>query len=184
MAESDWDPTQPLTTTKLRLVPSVITPNWDAIEDGDVPHVKVRLAEQAGNPTQEANRAFLYAKEDPTNGYTETFAINSNGNVVQLTRGVPTISASGYVYLPGGVLMQWGTNSAVWNGTPTITFPLAFSAAPYSITANTETGGASLRAYVTVGTFTATTWKPTLYAEGGSLITLARVLYWVAIGPA
>ena len=184
MAESDWDPTQPLTTTKLRLVPSVITPNWDAIEDGDVPHVKVRLAEQAGNPTNEANRAFLYAKEDPSNGFTETFAINSNGSVVQLTRGVPTISASGYVYLPGGVLLQWGTNAAVWNGTPTIAFPLAFSAAPYSITANTKTAGSSSRAFVTVGTLTTTTWTPTLYADGGVVAGTSRDLYWMAIGPA
>jgi len=114
-----WDKTQPQTTTKLKLVPSVITPNWDAIEDGTVPHQRVRLTKRVAplplDPALVADTVQVYSKLDATSGQTELYSINSAGTVTQLTRGtipqlVPTASslgATGRFYYPGGLVMGW-----------------------------------------------------------------------------
>ena len=187
-----WDKTQPTTATKLRLVPSVITPNWDAIEAGTVPHEKLRLAEQAAAPASVANVTYLYSKEDAATGYTELFSINSNGNATQLTKGAvaqvtptaPTLAASGAFYIPGGLLMQWGSASNTWNGGASITFPIAFSAAPYSVTANPLFVSTATREFVQVSAIVAASWTPRLVEDGGGNVSAARTLYWMAIGAA
>jgi hypothetical protein len=58
-----WIKTKPANDTKLRLSPSLITENWAAIENGDVPNVKLQLAKQAGNPTQIADSGFVFTKK-------------------------------------------------------------------------------------------------------------------------
>lgn len=186
-----WDTTKPTTGTKLRLVPSVITPNWDAIETGEVPYDKLQLQEQAGNPTNAANTAYLYSKEDAATGYTELFSINSNGNAIQLTKGAvaqltptaPTLSTTGKVYLPGGVLMQWGSAAGTWSGGTTITYSVAFSGTPYSVTANALFVGTTKREFVQVSSIGATTFTPRLIEDGGGNVSESRTLYWIAIGP-
>jgi len=186
-----WDKTQPTTATKLRLVPSVITPNWDALENGDVPYVKLRLAEQASNPSNVANVAYLYSKEDAATGFTELFSINSNGNatqltkssVIQLTPTAPTLSSTGRVYLPGGLLIQWGVTAGTFDGGTTVSFSTAFSSAAYVVVANPLFVSTTTREFVQVSGITAALWTPRLIQDGGGNVTGSRTLYWVAIGP-
>lgn len=58
-----WDPSKPADNTKLRLAPGLIRPNWNAIQQGNVPYVKIQLAEQGANPTRAVNTGWLYTKE-------------------------------------------------------------------------------------------------------------------------
>lgn len=52
--------------------------------------------------------------------------------------GRQSLAASGYQYLPGGLLMQWGSVSSASSGSSfvntSVTFPVAFSTAAYSLT--------------------------------------------------
>lgn len=111
-----WDKTQPLVTTKLRLVPSVITPNWQALEEGSVPHEKIMLAERAADPAAVVDRVHIYSKEDATSGFTELYSINSNGNVIQLTKGTlgPLPAAPGLNAVPGRVYFS-NSLCIAWN---------------------------------------------------------------------
>lgn len=53
---------------------------------------------------------------------------------VQLTRGNPGIlnASTGYSFLPGGLVIQWGNQNIGGSGA-TITFPFTFVANPYSV---------------------------------------------------
>lgn len=186
-----WDITQPTTATKLRLVPSVITPNWSAIQNGDVPAIKLRIVNN-GAPAALAGSVYLYSTVDGTTGFNELYAVNSNGNLTQLTRSnvfqltptAPLNAGAGYFYLPGGLLFQWGANTAIWNGTNDALFPIAFSAAPYSVTANQQFSTTTTREFVQVSAFTSTRWTPRLISDGGGNVTAARAIFWMAVGPA
>jgi hypothetical protein len=63
-----------------------------------------------------------------------------NGLQVAMTRNfTPTIAATGFTFLPGGLIMQWGSiSSPIPSGGPVagnqVTFPLTFPNAVFSIT--------------------------------------------------
>ena len=178
-----WDTTQPTTATKLRLVPSVINPNWVAIQNGEVPCVKWRLSEQAADPALVANAVQLYSKEDATSGYTELFCINSNGDAIQLTQGAveqltplaPTLGATGQAYLPGGLLVQWGTQTGPGSGTTwTVTFATAFSAI-YAVVGNSSS-------QARLGTVTSKSTTGFVATSTSTITT--QTFTWIAIGAA
>lgn len=79
-------------------------------------------------------------------------------------------SASGYVKLRSGIIIQWGTNTASDPGT-TVTFPIAFPSACRSVTATYAQTGDKIS--MAAHTLTTTTFK--LYGWGYSA-------YWIAIG--
>ncbi len=55
------------------------------------------------------------------------------GLLMQLTRNfVPVAAATGKTFLPGGLILQWGTVAAT-NSSPTVTFPLAFPANCFNV---------------------------------------------------
>jgi hypothetical protein len=92
------------------------------------------------------------------------------------------IGANGYTMLPGPtpLLQQWGTSVVVSTGVPqTVTFPVAFSAAPYSVqvTANGNSGplnnGSHSATSVVAASF--------LLTNGGANNI---AFFWMAIGPA
>jgi hypothetical protein len=77
-------------------------------------------------------------------------------------------AAPGYQRLPGGIILQWGRATA---GTGSVTFPVAFSSACYSVTYAIDTSTASNIG----GVFNVTT-------TGFSLNTGAVGYYWIAVG--
>ena len=86
------------------------------------------------------------------------------------------LNANGYQKLPGGLKLQWGFRSAA-SGTVSVTFPIAFSSACYSVTATRATGGADI-------------WPPQIqsisttgftYIQSGNT-TANMPVYWMAIG--
>jgi len=83
----------------------------------------------------------------------------------------------GYVKLPGGVILQWG-RTVCSAGTTTITFPIAFPNACFSVTASPfisgNTGGIS-------STVDAISSAPTTTSVVYSTTT-GWTLYWMAVG--
>jgi hypothetical protein len=54
--------------------------------------------------------------------------VDGAGNTVNLINGEPNTANPGYTYLPGNMIMQWGSGSTGSGGTgfTTVTFPIAF----------------------------------------------------------
>lgn len=103
----------------------------DAADASDGKHNKARFPEQASAPSTAANEVALYSKE--ANSISELYMRReSDGNEIQMTTGAVSAAASGYSFLPGGVIIQWGKKTSP--GTSgTITFPIAFPNACFSI---------------------------------------------------
>jgi len=61
------------------------------------------------------------------------YFLTGNNLLLQLTRNfLPIASANGSTFLPGGLIMQWGTVSAT-NGNPVVTFPFAFPSTLFNV---------------------------------------------------
>lgn len=100
---------------------------------------------------------------------TTTNAVISSNS---LTFGISSIATSGYTRLPNGLLLQWGTTASIATsaGGTTTTFPVAFSASPYSVVLT----GISAHA-----TFRVTGSSTTSFTANASAASTA---YYMAIG--
>ncbi len=113
-----FDPALPANSTKLRLAPGVIQDNWAAIEEGQSSfkpeainlNNRTPLGGVPNDPTAIADTYITYCKDD-TDGNPELFGINESSQISQLTKGVPTVSASGNTFLPGGLILSWASGS-------------------------------------------------------------------------
>lgn len=99
-------------------------------------HKFLQMPEQSPNgPATLVDEGALYTR--PSAG-TQLFWRPENtlatGTQIQMTNIPPVNSASGYTFLPGGMLLQWKTSTLTSGLTP-VTFPTNFDAAtfPYSI---------------------------------------------------
>lgn len=102
-----WNKGLPLGTTPIKNSDQMIRDNNDAIETGLVPFVKLRLAQQAGDPSTISDTVQIYSKIE--NSFTRFFCKEANGSVIQITEGgafplseisfTPTTSANkGFLY--------------------------------------------------------------------------------------
>lgn len=74
---------------------------------------------EVADPTTVANEMAMYAKA--VSGATRLFLRQeNNGTIFQFSGPDPTAAATGQTFLPGGIILKWGTTSA--NGTTAITF--------------------------------------------------------------
>ena len=74
-------------------------------------------------------------------------ANGTTGNqVVNISQFTTSTAAAGYVRVPGGIIIQWGTNTVGGGGSVAVTFPLQFPNACRSITATTNVGNNSTQA--------------------------------------
>lgn len=88
-------------------------------------------------------------------------------------------AATGYYYMPNGLLMQWGVSAALGVGNQVINFPVAFTT-PYIVTLGTSNDSSG------------TKWISLNQTRGGGAIhttdfgvrvsTAGQDLYWFAIG--
>lgn len=96
-------------------------------------HNKSTYVVQGSDPTAVTQGPIVYAKSVSYPGpvtRNELFmrqASGDGGAVIQLTetRNSAPSGTNGYSFLPGGVIMQWGTDAAVGNN-GTVTFPIQF----------------------------------------------------------
>lgn len=165
-------------------------------------HKQVRMPQRGGNPGTIpagliAQEGTIYTKQVTSEGVsTETglfYTPDTSTNEYQLTRPITAKFASfgtnagtdtsGWTFLPGGLILQYGLKSTVSaSGTATtITFPVAFTSTPFSITIGSVTGegnspGANNQ-FVKDGTVSTTQFQ-IVNSSGSS----ARKVYWQAIG--
>lgn len=100
-------------------------------------HTVIHSVPQGSDPAAIVGYGQVYTKT--VSGDQQLFYESGGGVISQLTPGgVPSVAASGYTYLPGGIILQWGvynanggnfssgstTNSS--SGESKITLPLAF----------------------------------------------------------
>lgn len=138
-----------------------------AVNNTDGTHKQVTLTNEAA-PGFTGASSVVFA--NLANGQSQLFFQNNTPATVQLTTvktNVPTIAANGVSYLPGGILIQWGT------GSNNITFPVAFTTV-YSATATPTSsalsGPAGMTALSTTGL--------TMGNAAGQLFNVN----WIAIG--
>ena len=101
------------------------------------------------------------------------------GGAIQMTRNeAPNYTANGFSWLPGGVLIQWGSTTAVQSSSSTVVaFPIAFPTAAYSVTTTVVTDDNStirfsIQNNATTTGFTTTQTNTAHFTN----------LYWMAIG--
>jgi hypothetical protein len=181
-----FDKTQPTNTTKIRNLGVVIRPNWQAIEEADatfkpqaINFPNRTVLGIAVDPPAIADTMVLYCKTN-SGGNTVMYAKDPASRISQITGSVqPVRAVNGYTWLPGGMMMQWGLAHANGSANTAIGFPIAFSAAPYSITTNfyRTSGSTSMKPLdivsgsVNINNFTV--WN----ANGG------HDFFFIAVGP-
>ena len=185
-----WDITQPTDTTKIRNLGVVIRPNWQAIQEADSTFKPYAVnfdnrtpLPVSNDPTAIADAYILYCKDDVA-GNPELFGIDASSNILQFTKGAASLANSGYTFVTGGIRLQWFQVAAADN--QVINFPLAFSAAPYSIVGNETSDNLSDRDFVKPAdsSFTATNFRLRLVRIDGGAQANPKNLNFIAIGPA
>ncbi len=92
-----------------------------------------------------------------------------------------SLASSGYQKLPSGLIIQWGLAYAPDDSYASLTFPIAFKTACFSVTASIQqTSGASSYGSVGVGSITRT--GAILFGMIGAAGYATGNAYWIAIG--
>jgi len=98
-------------------------------------HTVIHSVPQGGNPPAIAGYGQLYSKT--INSFTSDQALfweTGTGLIQQLTANLtPTVATNGSSFLPGGIIIQWGSGSAVADLT-TISFNVTFPNNLFSLT--------------------------------------------------
>jgi hypothetical protein len=144
-------------------------------------HQKVSLVQQATDPTALATAPILYAKSTTSNTLNNDIyferSSNDGSNIVQLTttKFNPVASSNGGSFLPGGIVMQWGSQTFTGSQSPTVTFPTAFPNACFQVQLSLlNAGGTQTQNRIT--TISTTGFTASVNASG------ACTWYWLAIG--
>jgi len=148
-------------------------------------HKFVVMPVQAAAPTTAASEASTYSKT--VSARSQIFFIRDNvaGTECALTAGDTSnvnFSAvnNGWTFLPGGLLLQYGQVVSPSSG-GTVTFPIAFSALPYSITTGfLRSSSGSAHSFWMSSTTPPTATQFVYFTD----TTSATLMYWTAIGKA
>ena len=93
-----------------------------------------------------------------------------------------SLGSSGYVKLPGGLIMQWGVITAFYANTYSVSFPIAFPTSCFGVTGsfqNTHNVGSDNNTYA-ISLFNKTNSGFTLI-HGGSTGSNMNI-FWIALG--
>jgi hypothetical protein len=135
-------------------------------------------------PSTAVQEIGLYTKL--VNGLSRLFLRQeNNGTEVQVSGVDPLIAATGYSFLPGGLLIQWGstTTTGAGSGTTPVVFPTTFTTLgvntnAYSVVVTANTGAISLSQNLTVDNVTHAGFD--LLQRG---YIAGRTVKYIAIGP-
>lgn len=145
-------------------------------------HNKATLVQQSAAPTAVSLADILYTISAGTPAKTELYMLRSSGDggaAIQLTdfAGGPVINNPGSTFLPGGIILNWGTVSATTSGA-TATFASAFPNICWGVVISVDTSTSNPSgnvAYVTSGDISKTGFKAWVTSS-------ARTCFWFAIG--
>ena len=179
--------------TNFSLIQQQFEQNHVSIQS-DGKHKFLQMPQQGSIPDVAASEIGLYAYSDGS--VTQLFLKGANtGSSYQLsyaTSGVDPdiasfgtvagVSSSGWSFLPGGLLMQYGNATSSGTSLPntTVTFPKSFGTGLYSVTATILTTSDS-RFFVEIYDSSTSQFRAVTRDSGGSK-TSGLVFYWMAIG--
>lgn len=111
---------------------------------------------------------------------------NASG-IVQLFNGIPSASANGYVYLPGGIIIQWGKNTpSVPPGTTavtvTVSFPIPFPNACFTAMVCPIPNNSSQSSSNNTWSIVSVATNQFQWRFAGSSFSNFPSVYWLAIG--
>ena len=151
-------------------------------------HTRIHMVDQgaAFDPAQVTDVGQLYSKTvtfntrtDQALFYRSGTTLSAGNSLTQITAPRGTVlAATGFAFLPGKLLMQWGVDAV----SGSITYSPAFAAAAYSIQLTprgTGAAGARMALYVVGSNSAGFTYSISTNAD----VTITSV-YWVAIGEA
>jgi len=187
-----WDRGLPDDSSIIREAPSEIRDNNAAIELADISlkpwalnlidrtDPSVTGPDNPGdNPSN--NTMLLYAKT--ISGNTELFVKDNQTSqtVIQLTRtDVLNVVANGTTFLPGGVILKWGTTSIPKDaGNTTIAFAPVFPTAVYTVVSEVQRSAGSSAQW---GQILATPTTASFVWFNNNNLTAGYTLHWMAIG--
>lgn len=145
------------------------------VNDGAL-HKRTSYVAQGSDPGSSSGRYVEYGKN--SSGSTELFA-QKDGVVtpIQLTRGVPVATSSGYSYLPGGLLIQWFSVNFGVSTSGTFSFPTPFTSSVLSVVGNQSS--VSTGNTFSIGVGNTSTTQVTLWRSSASG---ANTAFIIAIG--
>ena len=114
-----------------------------------------------------------------TRTITGSYARFAVGAQYQAAVGATPALFGGWTFLPGGLLLQYGTLAHTTNVETTITFPVPFSSTPFSINANGIIGAFDPNTRSTIGIRTVTA---TSFVARTTTNNELQGIYWMAIG--
>lgn len=139
--------------------------------DIDGRHKQCSMANQTAPGIPTGSDGVYYVNND-----VPMFQNTSNANnFIATYTGTPTAASTGKTYLPGGILMQWGTVSSP-GGSGTVNFSTAFSAI-YNVQLTIRRDVSSTTVGVYVDTAPTTALFKYIISSSGS-----NSLFWIAIG--
>lgn len=159
-------------TTSLLGVVQIKTPSALTIDGSGIVDIAAASISNTGSVQ-------LAQVSDVTAGTSTTLAVTP----ASLSGLVPSsIGSNGYIKLPGGLIIQWGTQTGITETGTTISYPIPFPSAAYSVTTqkvnSTMAGGAVRDSTLTsVGT---TTFHYVPFISGAS--GQSTDVYWIALG--
>lgn len=107
--------------------------------------------------------------------------LKNQGAEIQLTNITPLSVSNGHSFLPGGLLIQWGSTTTDSSGTKAnINFPVAFSSTAYVVNVTADTASLTLTGLQTLVVANVTASKFDLRSFA---YPTGRTVYFIAIGP-
>jgi len=161
---------------------------------GEGKHKFLQMPEQPSAPTTAVDEGGFYSKVGTSPAETNLFFRGENsGFEYQMTHVDSSLTASfstsagvndsGWSFLPGGLLIQYGKRSIAAAGTATtITYPKAFTVAPYSITMGCITNEGNSPGANNYFIKEASITSLTDFQVTNSSSSAAKKVFWVAIG--
>ncbi|EJW09968.1 hypothetical protein A33M_0680 [Rhodovulum sp. PH10] len=166
-------------------------PGWDTIAGGGDLLAANNLSDVASAPA-----AFANIKQGATDSASGVVELATSAEALAGTDAVRAVTSaglasglskasSGYVKLPGGLIIQWGMTGSPSNGTRTTSFPVAFPAVCCSVqvTMNVGNNPALLRSvYVTSASRTSFVTEHRSIDNTGVIAAAGAAAFFIAIG--
>lgn len=148
-------------------------------------HQQVRFPNAPSEPTATGTISAIFPLLNATTGQQELYFKNSSteyagSGKTQLT-GPVTASASGSAYLPGGIIIKWGT--ATITGAQSVSFSSAFPTACWSVVCQTvdASGPTSANTFIYLNSIGTSSFAA-VAVRRTSLASATAGLYYIAIG--
>jgi hypothetical protein len=122
---------------------------------------------------------YTFVNNDGVNNDTSLYFQTSGGRQIKLTGNfAPVVAANGYTSLPGGLIFQWGSTTAVTGSSSiNVNFPIVFPNNVFNIQCTVVTDDNSTIRFSVLDTYNTTRFQTSQTASSHF-----KRLFWTAIG--